>query len=146
MLKIFHEEKFYPWRAPRKTFIHLFAIRLSTTVGSAKVETSPIWSVSPVAILRKILRIIFPERVLGRAGAQCIASGVAIGPITERTCFFNSPSILRCTRLQRLELHKHRCPLLLHHEEIRPRQLRQHCHEQPVHFLPPQFPYDARKH
>ena len=75
----------------RKTFIHLFAIRLSTTVGSAKVETSPIWSVSPVAILRKILRIIFPERVLGRAGAQCIASGVAIGPITERTCFLILP-------------------------------------------------------
>ena len=36
-----------------------------TTLGSSKVEMSPKLVVSPDAILRKIRRMIFPERVLG---------------------------------------------------------------------------------
>ncbi len=39
----------------------------STTEGSASVEVSPRFSISPSAILRRIRRMIFPERVLGRA-------------------------------------------------------------------------------
>ena len=34
---------------------------VSTTDGSAKVEVSPILSVSPSAIFLRILRMIFPE-------------------------------------------------------------------------------------
>ena len=44
--------------------------RFSTTDGSARVEVSPISSVSLVAILRRMRRIILPERVFGRFGAQ----------------------------------------------------------------------------
>ena len=33
--------------------------------------------------------MILPERVLGSAGAQWISSGVATGPMTERTCFLS---------------------------------------------------------
>ena len=47
---------------------------------------SPIESVSSVAILRRMRRIILPERVLGKPGAQWMTSGVAIGPIAVRTC------------------------------------------------------------
>lgn len=46
-------------------------MRVSTTDGSAKVEVSPILSVSPSAIFLRILRMIFPERVFGRAGVNC---------------------------------------------------------------------------
>ena len=56
----------------------------STTEGSARVEMSPMSSVSSVAILRRIRRMILPERVLGRFGAQWITSGVAMGPMTLR--------------------------------------------------------------
>ena len=42
----------------------------STTCGSAKVETSPIWSVWFSAILRRMRRMILPERVFGRPGAN----------------------------------------------------------------------------
>ncbi len=38
----------------------------ATTVGSSKVEVSPKLEVSPSAILRKMRRIILPERVLGK--------------------------------------------------------------------------------
>ena len=52
---------------------------------SASVEVSPRFDTSPSAILRKIRRMIFPDRVLGNAGANWIASGVAIGPISFLT-------------------------------------------------------------
>lgn len=57
----------------------------STTLGSASVEVSPKLLVSPVAILRKIRRMILPERVLGNESVQCKISGVASGPISLRT-------------------------------------------------------------
>lgn len=38
----------------------------STTFGSSSVVVSPRFDVSPSATLRKILRIIFPDRVFGR--------------------------------------------------------------------------------
>jgi hypothetical protein len=37
------------------------------------------------AILRRMRRMILPERVLGRPGANWIMSGEAIGPISLRT-------------------------------------------------------------
>ena len=49
----------------------------STTVGSAKVEVSPISSVFPAATFRRILLIIFPDLVLGKPGVNCIISGTA---------------------------------------------------------------------
>jgi hypothetical protein len=44
--------------------------RSSTTAGSAKVEVSPSWSCSLAAILRRMRRMILPERVFGRLGAH----------------------------------------------------------------------------
>src|SRR5690606_392396 len=41
------------------------ALICSTTDGSRSVDTSPRFEVSPSAILRRIRRMIFPERVLG---------------------------------------------------------------------------------
>ena len=58
--------------------------RVSTTLSSAIVETSP-RSRSPMAILRKTRLMILPERVLGSPGASCMKSGVANGPIFFRT-------------------------------------------------------------
>ena len=43
-----------------------------------------------VAILRRMRRMILPERVLGRPGAQWMTSGVAIGPMTSRTVAISS--------------------------------------------------------
>src|SRR3546814_2296813 len=57
------------------------AIRLSTTEGSASVEVSPRFEKSFSPILRKMRRMILPERVLGKDGVNWITSGVAIGPI-----------------------------------------------------------------
>ena len=57
----------------------------ATTPGSARVEVSPSWSSSLLAILRSTRRMIFPERVLGRPGAQWMTSGVAMGPMALRT-------------------------------------------------------------
>ena len=51
----------------------------STTDGSANVLISPRLSVSCAATLRKMRRIIFPERVFGRPGVIKILSGVAKG-------------------------------------------------------------------
>jgi len=51
----------------RHRFIR-FSTRSSTTAGSAKVEISPKLSCSLAAILRRMRRIIFPERVLGSPG------------------------------------------------------------------------------
>ncbi|KMQ53429.1 hypothetical protein ACS96_28575 [Pseudomonas aeruginosa] len=42
-----------------------------TTPGSARVEVSPRLSSSLQAILRRIRRMILPERVFGRLGAHC---------------------------------------------------------------------------
>ena len=47
-----------------------FSIRLSITLGSASVEVSPRLPNSLSAILRKMRRMIFPERVFGRLGAN----------------------------------------------------------------------------
>ena len=57
----------------------------STTDGSASVDVSPSWSISLCAIFRRMRRMILPLLVLGRPGANCSLSGVAIGPITVRT-------------------------------------------------------------
>ena len=62
-----------------------FAIRSSTTAGSARVEVSPSAPKSFSAILRRMRRMILPDRVLGRPGANWIRSGLAIGPISLRT-------------------------------------------------------------
>src|SRR5450631_420781 len=62
----------------------------STTLGSASVDISPNWSDSSAAILRRIRRMIFPERVFGSPGAHWMTSGVAIGLISLRTQSRNS--------------------------------------------------------
>src|ERR1017187_880358 len=50
---------------------HCFPLtRASTTCGSARVDVSPIWSTAFSAILRKMRRMILPERVLGRPVAN----------------------------------------------------------------------------
>src|SRR5690606_3323934 len=64
----------------------------STTDGSARVLVSPSWSGAFSAILRRIRRMILPERVFGRPGAHCRKSGDAIGPISLRTCATSSLS------------------------------------------------------
>src|SRR5438046_6651915 len=76
------------WAAPR------FSIRSSTTLGSARGEVSPRLPNSFSAILRRIRRMIFPERVLGSPGANCMTSGEAIGPVSLRT---RATSSLRIT-------------------------------------------------
>src|SRR5439155_7786129 len=58
---------------PARAFFSLTSV--STTVGSASVETSPRVSNSSAAIFLKILRMILPDRVLGSEGAQWITSG-----------------------------------------------------------------------
>ena len=52
-----------------------FSTNSSTTLGSARVVTSPSASCSFAAILRKMRRMILPERVFGRPGAHCNRSG-----------------------------------------------------------------------
>ena len=47
-----------------------FATRSATTAGSASVEVSPSCSCSFAAILRRIRRMILPERVFGSPGAH----------------------------------------------------------------------------
>jgi len=42
----------------------------STTCGSASVVVSPIWSTWSSAIFRRMRRMILPERVFGRPGAN----------------------------------------------------------------------------
>ena len=54
------------------------------------MEVSPTWSTSLLAILRRMRRMILPERVFGSAGAQWITSGAAMGPISLRTWSFSS--------------------------------------------------------
>ena len=64
----------------------LESIRVWTAEGSANVDVSPIESSSLCAILRRIRRMILPERVFGSTGAQWITSGVANAPISDLTC------------------------------------------------------------
>src|SRR5581483_3437146 len=66
------------------------ATRASTTVGSASVEISPRFDVWPSAILRRIRRMILPERVFGSAGVKWIFSGAASAPMSWRTSWFSS--------------------------------------------------------
>ena len=65
-------------------------MREVTAEGSSSVDVSPRCAVSPVATLRRILRMIFPLRVLGSAGALCTTSGAAKGPISLRTFLHDS--------------------------------------------------------
>ncbi len=48
-------------------FLSIFLIRKSTTAGSARVDVSPMFSVSPEAIFLRMRLMILPDRVLGRA-------------------------------------------------------------------------------
>src|SRR6476469_5515941 len=64
--------------------------RSSTTAGSASVEVSPRLPGSSSAILRRMRRMILPERVFGSPGANWIWSGDAIGPMSLRTHATNS--------------------------------------------------------
>src|SRR4029079_15884308 len=66
------------------------ASNASTTVGSARVEVSPKPSVAPSAILRRIRRMILPDRVLGSAGLKWIFSGAAMPPMSLRTSLTSS--------------------------------------------------------
>ena len=77
-----------PPRVPRRSrrgarylpSLALFSLTsTSTTEGSARVEMSPRASNSSAAILRRMRRMILPERVLGRPGAQWMTSGCARG-------------------------------------------------------------------
>ena len=67
---------FYSFRWQRNNYHNVFLFycfpftNASTTCGSASVETSPIWSVWFSAILRRMRRMILPERVFGRPGAN----------------------------------------------------------------------------
>lgn len=65
-------------------YFGLLANSTSITEGSAKVEVSP-RSLSSIAILRRILRMIFPDRVFGNPGALWKVSGAANAPILSRT-------------------------------------------------------------
>src|SRR5262249_9109881 len=69
----------------RTPYFPLFFTRSSTTAGSASVDVSPRLLKSFSTILRRMRRMILPERVLGRPGAHWMTSGVAIGPISLRT-------------------------------------------------------------
>src|SRR5512140_1290834 len=73
---------------PPRAFFSLTST--STTDGSARVEVSPSVSNSSAAILRRMRRMILPERVLGRPGAQWMTSGCASGPMPLRTCCTSS--------------------------------------------------------
>jgi hypothetical protein len=57
----------------------------STTPGSSKVDVSPRLVASPSPILRRIRRMILPERVFGRPATIWILSGLAIGPMIFET-------------------------------------------------------------
>ena len=86
----------------RQLFYGKHSIILATIVGSASVLVSPNFSniasalcasaivTSLEAILRKIRRIILPDRVLGSSGTITIVFGVAKGPILVLTCILSS--------------------------------------------------------
>lgn len=58
--------------------------------GPTSVDVSPSWSSSKAAILRSTRRMILPDRVLGRPGAQWMTSGAANAPICSRTAMTSS--------------------------------------------------------
>src|SRR5579884_97460 len=66
------------------------ATSASTTVGSASVDVSPNPPVAPSAILRRIRRMILPDRVFGSAGVKWIFSGAASAPMSRRTSALSS--------------------------------------------------------
>src|SRR5260370_29713729 len=78
-------ERFRELQADASFLFWRWRTRSSTTAGSASVEVSPRLPGSSSAILRRMRRMILPERVLGRPGANWIRSGEAIGPISRRT-------------------------------------------------------------
>ena len=55
----------------------ILLMRSCTTAGSASVVVSPSSAVSRVAILRRMRRMILPDRVLGRSGTSSTVSGAA---------------------------------------------------------------------
>ena len=61
---------------------------LRTTEGRLILDPGAFYilvSRESVAILRRIRRMILPERVFGRPGAHWMTSGTAMGPISLRT-------------------------------------------------------------
>src|SRR5207245_11508697 len=64
---------------------YAYLTRSSNTYESAIDDETPRQETSPSAILRRMRRMILPERVLGRPGANWMMSGRAIGPISLRT-------------------------------------------------------------
>jgi hypothetical protein len=77
-------------RRPPYRFMR-FSMRSVTTPGSASVDTSPSEPSSFSATLRRMRRMILPERVLGRPGANWIRSGEAMAPISFLTHCLSSP-------------------------------------------------------
>lgn len=73
--------KYYSWM---KSTWGLLRNKLSTTEESAMVVTSPIF-LSFFATCLSTRRMILPERVFGSPGEFWMTSGVAKGPILERT-------------------------------------------------------------
>ena len=59
-----------PWSGGSNYPAARFSINSSTTAGSASVEVSPRLSSSLAAILRRMRRMIFPDRVFGSPGAH----------------------------------------------------------------------------
>lgn len=70
--------------ALRRWEVHIHAER----GGGGGLPTS--WSSSLLAILRRMRRMILPDRVFGRPGAQWMTSGVATGPMCWRTSAMSS--------------------------------------------------------
>lgn len=65
---------YFPWF----TKARWWAIRSSTTAGSARVEMSPRSSAWSAATLRKIRRIILPDRVFGKPPQNCLTLGLSV--------------------------------------------------------------------
>src|SRR5436853_4849804 len=69
---------------PRAAFYSSALDSFARTLKSSSVVVSPFIS-PPAAICLSKRRMIFPERVLGRASAKRMASGLATGPISLAT-------------------------------------------------------------
>jgi polyribonucleotide nucleotidyltransferase len=67
--------------------------RVQTITAEAKI--GEVYTGTVARILRRMRRMILPERVLGRPGAHWITSGVAIGPISLRTLLRPVPCAAR---------------------------------------------------
>ncbi len=55
---------------PNQPIFARFLMMSSTTAGSARVDVSPSWSMSLLATLRRMRRMILPDLVLGKPGAN----------------------------------------------------------------------------